>query len=97
MGENRKNTILQEFSDEVFEFIIDNKLEDKSENLIFDYIAMLYKKGIDLTKRDAEKEVYVFYDYHNKLLTILNELGEEKFLDLITDEEIIKNKPQQEL
>ena len=83
---------LLQFSDDICDFINCHELEDKDNGLILDYIEMLYNKGVDLSLRDYEKEIYTFYGYHKKYNKILALLGEDKFIDIITDTEIFKMK-----
>ncbi len=84
--------ILKEFTDNIFNFIEFNELEDKDCGLIMDYVELLQKKGVDLRERDFEKEIYTFYHYHKKFNDILIDLGEENFIDIITAAEIFKIK-----
>ena len=88
---SRKSSVLDRFASEVCEFIYINNLEDKNDNLILDYIEGLYKKGVDLKLRDVEQEVYTFYHYHKKYNNLLMDLGEDKFIDIITNAEIQKH------
>lgn len=83
---------LLQYSDNICEFIHCHEMEDKDNNLILDYIETLYKKGVDLSMRDCEKEIYIFYAYHKKYNKILTLHGEDKFIDIITDTEIFKMK-----
>lgn len=85
-----KSLLLMSFTDKVYDFISDHKLEDRGANLIYDYIEELHTRGVDLSKRDVEKEIYIFYNYHSMFNDVLPELGEEKFIDIITNEEISK-------
>lgn len=90
MGQLRRNMIVYDFADKVRNFIYENQLQDISYSLIMDYIDILDQKGIDLGKRDVEKEIYKFYNYYSKLYQILDEFGEEEFIDIITNQELLK-------
>jgi len=86
----KRNPVLDKFATDVCEYIYSNDLDDMSDNLILDYIEGLYNKGVKLDQRDVEKEIYIFYHYHTKYNGLLLEIGEDKFIDIITDAEIEK-------
>ena len=86
-------SFLIQFATDICEFIhFNDYLEDKDNNLIMDYVEALYNKGVDLRERDYEKEIYIFYNYHDKYNVMLHQLGEEEFIDIITSAEIFKMK-----
>lgn len=88
--ENRISQVLLDYSSSIQNVIDQHELEDVSENLIMDYITELHNKGIDLSSRDPEKEVFTFYAYYEKYKNYLILNGENSFVLLCTSLEVGK-------